>query len=91
MSLVRLGASGNDGRSRGRAALDLAQELADEAAAIAGRPARRLPDLPDPAAGDVLAVCANDLAEELDAVPPEVGASTCRSAVERLVSLRQLL
>ena len=91
MSLVRLGASVNDGRSRARTALDLAQELADEAAAIAGRPALRLPDLPDPAAGDVLAVCANDLAEELDAVPPEVGASTCRSAVERLVSLRQLL
>ena len=32
MSLVRLGAAVNDGRSRGRVALDLAQEFADEAA-----------------------------------------------------------
>ena len=91
MSLVRLGASVNDGRSRARTALDLAQELADEAAAIAGRPARRLPDLPDPAAGDVLAVCTHDLAEELAALPPEAAASACRSAVDRLVTLRQLL
>lgn len=80
-----------DGRSRAGAALDLAQELADEAAVIAGRPARRLPDLPDPAAGDVLAVCANDLAEELEGVPTDTGGSACRSAVERLVVLRQLL
>ena len=91
MSLVRLGAAVNDGRSRGRVALDLAQEFADQAAAIAGRPARRLPDLPVPAAGDVLAVCANDLADELYAIPVDAGASTCRSAVERLVTLRLLL
>jgi hypothetical protein len=91
MSLVRLGAGLADGRSRARAALDLAQDLADEAAGIAGRRARRLPDLPDPAAGDVLAVCAGDLADELDAVPTDSAAGACRSAVERLVALRQLL
>jgi len=91
MSLVRLAASLPDGRSRARAALDLAQSLADAAADVAGRPARTLPDLADPAAGDVLAVCAQDLAEEVAEHRGPVAAAACRRAVEGLVALRQSL
>jgi hypothetical protein len=91
MSLVRLGSSLPDGRSRARAAFDLAQELADAAAALAGRPGQALPDLADPAAGDVLAVCAQDLAEEVASRRGEAPAQACRRAVEGLVALRQVL
>ena len=90
LSLVRLAAPLPDGRSRARAALDLAQELADTSAALAGRPARRLPDVADPAAGDVLAVCAQDLIEEVSALP-RAAEEECRRAVEALVALRQSL
>ena len=91
MSLVRLAAPLPDGRSRARAAFDLAQDLADRAAGLAGRPARRLPELADPAAGDVLAVCAQDLLEELATALPGRGEEECRRAVEALVTLRQSL
>ncbi len=91
LSLVRLGAQLPDGRSRARAAFDLAQELADDAAALEGRPARALPDLADPAAGDVLAVCAQDLAEVVAEGRSDASADACRRAVERLISLRRAL
>ncbi len=91
LSLVRLGASLPDQRTRARAAFDLAQGLADEAAVLAGRPRRMLPDLADLAAGDVLAVCAQDLAEEVAALPTDASAQACRRAVEGLVALRQSL
>jgi hypothetical protein len=91
LSLVRLGAQLPDGRSRARAAFDLAQELADDAAALEGRPARALPDLADPAAGDVLAVCAQDLAEVVAQSRNDDSADACRRAVDRLISLRQAL
>jgi hypothetical protein len=91
LSLVRLGAQLPDGRSRARAAFDLAQELVDAAAALQGRPARDLPDLADPAAGDVLAVCAQDLAEEVAERRSDASADACRRAVERLIGLRQAL
>jgi hypothetical protein len=91
MSLVRLAAPLPDGRSRARAALDLAQGLADEAAVLAGRPGRELALLADPAAGDVLAVCAQDLAEEVAGRPSATSVQACRAAVEALVALRQSL
>lgn len=91
MSLVRLAAPLPDGRSRARAAFDLAQDLADASFALAGRPGRLLPDLADPAAGDVLAVCAQDLADEVSDRPGEASAQACRRAVEGLVALRQVL
>ena len=94
MSLVRLAAPLPDGRSRARAAFDLAQDLADRTASLAGRPAGRLPELADPAAGDVLAVCAQDLLEELVTLTiaaPGRSEEECRRAVEALVTLRQSL
>ena len=91
MSLTRLDAPLADGRSRSRAALDLAQQFADAAALLAGRPVRALPELGSPAAGDVLAVCALDLAEELDRGTGDDSTGVCRGAVQDLVSLRQQL
>lgn len=91
ISLTRLDAPLADGRSRARAALDLAQELADAAAHLSGRPARVLPELASPAAGDVLAVCALDLAEELDQSPGDDAMALCRRAVRDMVALRQQL
>ncbi|MGB7982334.1 MAG: hypothetical protein WCF36_16250 [Candidatus Nanopelagicales bacterium] len=94
MSAVRLAAGRVDGRSRARAAFDLAQEFADHAAELAGGPQRRLPELGDFAAADVLAVCALDLVAELDARgglgAPE-SAAACESAVTRLIELRRSL
>jgi hypothetical protein len=92
LSLVRLAAALADGRTRAAAAFALAGELADAAADLAGRPRRQLPELPDGAAGDVLAVCAHDLAEEVRSQGrSEVAASACRAAVEGLVALRRQL
>jgi hypothetical protein len=91
MSLVRLAAPLPDGRSRARAAFDLAQDLADASFVLAGRPVQGLPDLADPAAGDVLAVCAQDLAEQVADLPGEASARACRRAVEGLIALRQAL
>ena len=91
LSLVRLAASLPDGRSRARAAFDLAQDLADASFALAGRAGQALPDLPDPAAGDVLAVCAQDLAEEVSEQRGDASAEACRRAVEGLIALRQQL
>lgn len=88
LSAVRLAAPLPDGRSRAAAAFALAQALTDRAAALAGRPHRALPELPDLAAGDVLAVCGRDLVEQLDTrADPE----PCRRAVEDLIALRRLL
>ncbi len=91
MSLVRLATPLPDGRSRAAAALDLAQAMADSAAQLTGDPPRRLPALPDQAAGDVLAVTAGDLAEALGAGPVERAGQECARAVEALVELRRLL
>jgi hypothetical protein len=92
MSLVRLGAPLPAGSSRAGAALALAQELADAAARLAGRPRRLLPALPEPSAGDVLAVCGLDLAEEAAARAGEPAAQeACRAAVTALVALRRVL
>ena len=88
LSLVRLAAPLADGRSRAGAALSLAQELTDRAAGLADRPLRMLPDLPDRAAGDVLAVCGVDLVDRLREHPDP---ASCRTAVEDLVALRRLL
>ena len=76
---------------RPRAAPALAQEPADAAAPLSGRPARVLPELASPAAGDVLAVCALDLAEELDQSPGDDAMALCRRAVRDMVALRQQL
>lgn len=93
MSLVRLSAALPEGSNRAHAAFALAGDFADRAADLAGRPRRALPELPDPAAGDVLSVCGNDLAEELRAAPadPLGAAAICRTAVAELVALRRLL
>lgn len=91
MSLTRLGASVPDGRSRARAAFDLAQVLADGAGQLAGRGARMLPELPDSSAGDVLAVCSEDLAEAVESCRTEASGQACREAVAALVALRLLL
>jgi len=103
MSLVRLAALLPDGRSRAHAALHLAQMCTDEAAALAGRPRRLLPDLADQVAGDALAVCAQDLADEFEAHLSAGVHEGCRAGercrvdgvcsdmVERLVALRRML
>jgi hypothetical protein len=91
LSLVRLAALLPDGRSRARAAFDLAQELADASFALAGGPGRTLPELADVAAGDVLAVCAQDLAEEVAERRSAASGDACRRAVEGLVALRRAL
>ncbi len=95
MSAVRLGApaasGGATGRSRARAAFDLAQEFADAAAALAGHPGRALPELGDFAVGDVLAVCVHDLVEELTAADEQRRAQVCASAVAHLIALRRSL
>jgi hypothetical protein len=88
MSSARLGAPMPDGHTRSGRAFALAQELTDRAASLAGRPMRRLPDLPELATGDVLAVCGHDL---LDQVREHDDAPTCALAVEQLVALRRLL
>jgi len=88
LSAVRLAAALPDGRSRAAAAFALAQVLADRAAGLEGQPVRRLPDLPDLAAGDVLAVCGHDLLEQVRrGADPQAG----REAVEALVALRRAL
>lgn len=88
LSAVRLATATPDGRSRAVAAFALAQELTDRAAVLAGRPHRPLPELPDLAAGDVLAVCGHDLLEQLRV---HAEPATCRRAVEDLIALRRLL
>jgi hypothetical protein len=91
MPLARLTAALPDGGSRARHALELAQRFADRAAGLAGRPRRTLPALPPAAAGDVLAVCSQDLVEELQGVPSGLGAEACRAAVGELIVLRKAL
>lgn len=92
MSLVRLSAELPGGGTRAGAAFDLAGEFADLAADLAEQPRRDLPPLPDPAAGDVLAVCARDLVQELLDRPGEPDAAeVCARAVAALVSLRRVL
>jgi hypothetical protein len=90
MSLVRLAAPLPEGGSRAVRAFALAQQLADAAAELADWPRRALPALADPAAGDVLAVCGLDLAEEVDrhAGDPAAG-QACAAAVEALRTLRR--
>lgn len=88
LSAVRLAAPLPGGRSRAEAAFALAQVLADRAAGLEGRPVRVLPELPDLAAGDVLAVCGHDL---LAQVRLGRDPQACREAVEALVALRRVL
>ena len=91
MSVVRLAAERPEGHSRAQAAFDLAQEFADRAAELAHRPPRALPDLGVFAAGDVLAVCAHDLVEELAGHDPKPAGEVCADAVARLIDLRRSL
>jgi hypothetical protein len=90
LSLVRLAAPLAGGTTRARAALALAQELADRAAELAGRPPRALPELPDSAVGDVLAVCVHDLVEQVERGGADDRAA-CAAAVEALRDLRRQL
>jgi len=90
MSLVRLSAPLEEGDSRAHQALALAQRLTDAAARLVGRPARRLPALPDRAAGDVLEVCARDLVDAVRSTPGGAPGE-CAAAVDALVSLRRRL
>lgn len=91
LSLVRLAAELPDGRTRAGATLALAQRLADRAATLDGRPARRLPALPATATGDVLAVCANDLVEALADAGDRADPEQTRAAVAALIQLRREL
>lgn len=90
MSLVRLAAPLPEGGSRAARAFALAQQLADAAAELADRPRRVLPALADPSAGDVLAVCGLDLAEEVERRAGDpVAARACAAGVEALRTLRR--
>ena len=90
MSLVRLAAPRPHGPTRAGAAFALAATLADARADLVGRPRRQLPELPDPAAGDVLAVCANDLVEAVRTRPGDPDAARiCGDAVRALIALRR--
>jgi hypothetical protein len=92
ISLVRLRAELADGRTRARAGLDCAQELADTCADITGEGRRLVPDLPAHAVGDVVAVMVNDLLAELDRRGwDEVARQACARAVSVLIRLRLLL
>ncbi|MGB8022569.1 MAG: hypothetical protein WCF04_15170 [Candidatus Nanopelagicales bacterium] len=88
MSLVRLRAPIADVRTRAGEAARIAQGLADAAADLADRQRRDLPELPDSAAADMLAVCAHDLAEELRRSPDAQSADVCRRWVLELIDLR---
>ena len=92
LSVVRLRVPLPEGDTRAERTHRLAQELADEAADLAGWPRRRLPVLPDTSAGDVLAVCACDLLEALDSQSdPAVVARVSAAATARLIALRHVL
>jgi hypothetical protein len=91
MSTIRLAAALADGSRRSEAVAVLAQELVDASARVSGGARRTLPVLPDTAVGDVLAVCAEDLAEDLTAHPSPVAQRECRAAVEALIALRRSL
>lgn len=95
MSLTRLSRPGAGGGSRAAAAFELAQRLADTAADLDGRARVALPELADPCAGDVVAVCAHDLVAAIEAtagsIPASTAAQACRSAVADLVALRRTL
>jgi hypothetical protein len=90
MSLVRLAAPLLEGGSRAARAFALAQQLADAAADLADRPRHLLPELADPSAGDVLAVCGLDLAADVAAAGahPHAG-EVCQWAVSALRDLRR--
>ncbi|MGV1004124.1 MAG: hypothetical protein ACOYEV_04990 [Candidatus Nanopelagicales bacterium] len=89
MSLVRLGAATSAG-SRAAQAFGCARTMVELNAGLAGQPARALPDLPDHAAGDVLAVTGHDLLQTVRANPAAAGEVTA-TAVEALVALRLAL
>ena len=91
LSLVRLAAPLGPGPSPARAAVALAQDLADAAARREGRPTRSLPELPDAAAGDVLAVCVADLVGSLEGERTDDAATLCAGFVARLRELRAQL
>jgi hypothetical protein len=92
ISLVRLRAELADGRTRARAGLDSAQELADSCADLTGQVRREIPELPAHAVGDVVAVMVNDLLAELDERGWDaVARQACAEAVAVLVGLRRLL
>jgi hypothetical protein len=90
-SAVRLRAGLPGGDTRAGRAFGLAQQLADRTAELAGWPQRVLPLLPDTCAGDVLAVCAADLVEVLEACPPSIAALLSAEACTDLVAVRRVL
>lgn len=61
LSLARLAAPFEPGPTRADAGHALAQQLADDAAALAGERVRAVPRLADGAVGDQVAVCGHDL------------------------------
>lgn len=92
MSLARLRAALPEGDTRSDRALRLSQEFADATAELAGWPRRELPDVPDTAAGDVLAVCATDLVEQLRLAPDAARVRQISAwAGAALIALRRLL
>lgn len=95
MALTRLSRPEAGGASRAAAAFEVAQRLADTAADLDGRARVGLPELADPCAGDVVAVCAHDLVAAIEAttesVSAQAAARACRSAVADLVALRRTL
>jgi hypothetical protein len=92
MSLARMRSELSDGRTRARAGLDCAQELADRCADLAGGEHRRVPELPAHAVGDVVAVMVNDLVAEMDVRGWDPAArEACAAAEAALVRLRLLL
>jgi len=92
MPLARLSAPQPGGASRAAGAFALAQQLADLAADLSASARRGLPPLPDSAAGDALAVCAQELLEQVRAAAPRPEArAACRAAVAGLIALRRTL
>ena len=92
LSPVRLRVELPEGDSRAARTFRIAQQLADEAAALHGWPERRLPQLADLVAGDALAVCAQDLLEALEVHPdPARVAQVSATATARLIALRSVL
>lgn len=90
MALTRLSARRDGVTSPAAAAFALAQELADATARVESRSCGSLPELADPAAADVLAVCGHDLVAALRCLPPGPARDDLnRWAAERLAGLRR--
>ncbi len=96
LSVERLGQSMPDGRTRARAALDLAQGLVDARAQVTGDEPRELPGVAAHATADVLAVVTADLVTALREAERRsdrvalVG-QTCAHAVAEVEHLRRAI